>query len=193
MILGIMVCIQFRTLAATSLAAVLTTEVGHRGGGAVTLKAQLNVASQVVLTGGGSLAGHTKGGAGDVGVVPHQLHLAEGTEGRHDSLTQVLEDGTTASGQRHTAGSGRHQRVTSSASRGVGAARGPVSTGQRQGTVHGVQVVNLSVQGTHVDVEADVVRVHLSSTIEHRGHLYIPELEKNLALPVYSSGFHIPW
>jgi len=164
----------------------LTTEVGHRGGGAATLEAQLNVAAQVVLTGGSSLASRTKGG--DSRVVPHQLHLAEGTERRHDSPTQVLQNGTASGDERRQVG------ITStSKARRVRAVHTPVGRGQSQGTIGGVQEVHPTVKGTHVDVEADVVHVRLGSTIEHRGHLYIPELEKNLALPVYSSGFHIPW
>lgn len=162
--------------------------MGHRGGGAVTLKAQLNVASQVVLTGGGSLAGHTKGGAGDVGG-PHQLHLAEGAERRHHGPAHVLQDGRASGDQRGQVGV---TSATSANTRRVRSVHAPVGGRQSQSTIRGVQEVNLSVERCHVDVVTDVSVVLLG--VQHVGHFVYPGVRKEIrqTLPVDSLCFHIP-
>ena len=150
-------------------AAFLATEVGHRGGGAVALEAQLDVAGVVVLTiAGPGLATHTKG-AQTTAVRHDELHLAEGTERRSHSLTHVLQHGSASGTQ-----------VTKNA---IASTESVAPGGGGQSVGHTVRVqggsVDLCNQRAHVDVVANVVVVHLGSTIEERGHLYIPELEKN--------------
>lgn len=147
----------------------LATKVGHRGGEAIALEAQLDVAGVVVLASSGSrLADHTKGAQG-VAVRHGELHLAEGTERRSDGLTHILQHGLT-----------RGTEVTEH-SAGANARRRP--GGGRNSVSHTVRVQSSSVnpveQVAHVDVVPDITSVHLGSTIEDRGHLYIPELEKN--------------
>ena len=149
--------------------AFLAAEVGHRGGEAIALKAQLDVAGVVVLTSSGSrLADHAKG-AQAVAVRHGELHLAEGTERRRDGLTHILQHGLTRSTEVTEHGAGANARSR------PGGGGNIVS--------HTVRVqsnpVNPVEQVAHVDVVAYVASVHLGSTIEDRGHLYIPELEKN--------------
>ena len=160
------------TALAADLVPLLTTlaaEVGHRGGGAVALKAQLDVAGVVVLTiGGPGLAAHTKG-AQATAVRHDELHLAEGTKRRSHSLTHVLQHGSASGTQ-----------VTKNA---IASTEGVAPGGGGQSVGHTVRVqggsVDLCNQRAHVDVVADVVVVNLGRTIEQGGHLYIPELEKN--------------
>lgn len=150
------------------LLTALAAEVGHRGGGAVALKAQLDVAGEVVLTCSGSRpAIHAKGAQAVAGRLG-ELHLAEGTERRHDGLTHVLQHRLTSSVQSGESGAG------TKGGRRPGGSRN--SVGQ---PVRARRGVDLRDQRAHVDVVANVTSVHLGSTIEDRGHLYIPELEKN--------------
>ena len=158
---------------APKLLCCLAAEVGHGRGRAVALKAELNVAREVVLIASARATDAERGERG-VAARDHELHAAERTERRDNCLAHVAEDRTAS---RHK--DGRHQRVSTRAARAVlGSRVRPVGRGEVKSATRGVERVHDAVEGTDVDVVIRI-RSYCLDRCEQGRHLYIPELEKN--------------
>ena len=148
----------------------LTAEVGHGCGGAVALKAELNVALEEVLASHASgAATHAERGGQ---VRHHHLHLAERAQRRYYRLTHVTEN-QASRGCAQRGGETRHHRRILPAHRAPGR-RGEAVRG-------GVVRMHLVEHARNGDEVVSIRRCCLHRG-EQGGHLYIPDLEINLGI-----------
>lgn len=156
----------------------LEAELGHRGGRVLAVKAEDDVARQVVgraVATGAARHAERGGRAGRARVQRtrsalgyYQLHSAERHGGGHHCATHVAQDGRARRGD-----GGRIAAV-----RGIVAQaerRGPHGHGGRR---QGGGRVDLVYEGAHVDEVGRISR-HLAGRVTDGGHLYTCLLENN--------------